>query len=110
MDDWNARWQMSQCRDCDIAEDRKDPVSAYGIGTPFSATYEGERYRFYAAEHHNLGPGWSCLEIDGRLPSRVYSSGSLSDVQPTEPANLPERFLALYGSRLKARQSTTPQS
>ena len=42
-----------------------------------------------AGEHYNLGPGWMCQEIDGRLSNPNCGSHELSDVQDTEPVNLP---------------------
>ena len=40
---------------------------------------KGKRYRFRAVEHVNIGEGWMCLELDGRLPRGVYWDGDMSE-------------------------------
>lgn len=72
---------MPTCEACDQATDAADPVSAFGYRQPFSATFDGVRSRFMKVEHFNLGPGWMCSEIDGKLPSGIIGSHMLEDVK-----------------------------
>lgn len=93
---------VAWCEACVRRIDAADPVSAVAMGL-FRATYEGETYRFSAAEHANFGPGWMCLEIDGRLPSGVYDSSRLTDVVAIKPA---DDMPALYRLRGKGSNVT----
>lgn len=49
-------------------------------GKTFTATLDGVRTRFVAVEHFNVGPGWMCRELDGKLKPGIYGSSNMTDV------------------------------
>lgn len=51
------------------------------VGTKFTATYKGERHRFVVVEHVNVGDGWLCRELDGKLRPGVYSTSEMADIE-----------------------------
>lgn len=55
-------------------------------GKAITATFkpDGKRYRFYAAEHANVGDGWMLIELDGKLPEQIYSEDSIEDLEFSE--------------------------
>src|ERR1043166_2205618 len=52
-----------------------------------TATVNGIRSRFRIVERMNLGPGWMCKELDGKLPGGIYASQRMTDIaeQDNEP-------------------------
>jgi hypothetical protein len=80
LDEYHAAVGFPTCLACNRATDAADPVSAFKWQT-FSAEYQGERYRFTAVEHFNIGPGWMCREQDGRLTPSIVASHLLQNVQ-----------------------------
>lgn len=55
------------------------------LNSPFLATVDGVRTRFVKAEHVNVGTGWLCRELDGKLSGRIYQSAEMTDVEITAP-------------------------
>ncbi len=49
----------------------------------FYADFEGQRYRFYPAEHVNIGRGWMLIEIDRQI-GRVISEKEITNIQFTD--------------------------
>ena len=43
----------------------------------------GIRSRFYAAEHANIGRGWTMMDMDGKVTGTLRED-SLADLVPTE--------------------------
>lgn len=57
------------------------------VGDEFEATYMGGRYRFTASEAYNLGSGYMCFELEGKLPSHVHSSSAMTEIKILKKAN-----------------------
>lgn len=55
-------------------------VSKFGLHRPFWATLKGVRSRFQLVEHMNIGKGWMCYEIDGKLPRVIYTESQMTDI------------------------------
>lgn len=49
------------------------------LGTPFEATLNGVRSRFVKVEHVNIGEGWMCRELDGKMLPGGYLSTKMKD-------------------------------
>lgn len=50
------------------------------VNTRFTAMYHGERHHFVVVEHLNIGEGWMCRELDGKLRPGVYLSGDMTEI------------------------------
>lgn len=55
------------------------------VGSKFTATYRGVTARFVVVEHVNVGEGWLCRELDGKLRPGVYPTTEMTDIEPEKP-------------------------